>query len=739
MSLLFFLKSKSTEESPISGELDASLGTLGPAGTGTVLIQGSLSQSFAVLTVVSTGTVAITGNLSQSLGSLVVTATGTVTLTGELGQPLGLAELSGSGNVTIEGELNQSLASVSIVASGKVLIQGLLNKSHDELTLTATGAETRYGVLTGTLDALTLTGDGTVTEAFEYHLAGRTGVSVAQKYIDLDYPLILPSPDVRYLIADSSLVFDQPSDYGNHPEFLRPFYIYWLSGFGDGATDLTPGRPVIVPEADSSSSSSSSSSVSSLSSSVPVYYPSVVHGHDIVIVDKIGNIVFDSTNAGVTYNSRSWSDWLQLVTWQRPDGANLTIAYHTAWSPNSVPEPQIYSVYFFPQNAQLDERVLVRLAKRVKSLTVLLDNIRGNDVEFLEGYNTAITRDETVENSGGRRSTRVVFNATAGAGLGIFPGCDPEPLTIRTLNGSGPDDFGNAFLTATDCLWLRQPTTVLESHPIRLTSPNVSLVPGSIPTPNLPHPNAGNAKNLPGWPLNDNPVYAHLQIGSDCEACCDCDDYVAVANYLNNTRNQYKQLGQQLHTTQQHYHENRTRWINQARCVLQYPLRIRLLPQFCPFLDVAVQFCNQSDDCKTNVELTINFTSSPTGASATEVFGYTFITGASRKPGRAAPKTERYNLNGLYPGPITFTFDNVWPHQSVSGRFRLRFNDCGLSGDTPFAITGCVTGTVDGEVIYALTLAGTPIPAQACETATLNCPLPDGEFGVNPFECDKCD
>lgn len=569
-------------------------------------------------------------------------------------------------------------------------------------------------------------------EDLEFHPQGRQGISVAQPNTELDYPIVLPSPDICYLLADINLVFDQPSDYGNRPEFTRPFYIYWLSGFGCDASDLTPGRDIVPPPVHVSSSSVSLSSGAQ-------FLPTITHGHDIIVIDANGNIVFNSTVEDVTYESRDWGDRLKLVMWRHPTGNNLTVVYHTKWSPDETPEPRTYPAYFFPLHAKLDERTILRLPKRLKSLTVLLDNIASNDVEFVEGYNLNLTRDETVESVGGRRATRVVFDVAPGNGIGIFPGCDPEPLVIRTLNGNGPDEFGNAYLTATDCLWLRQPTTVLASHPVRLTSPNTSLVPGNIPTPNLPHPNAGNAKNLPGWPLNDNPIYAHLQIGSDCGACCDCDDYVAVAGYLNQTRNEYKQLGRQLHTAHKNYHDNRARWLDQAVCARQRPLRIRLLPQLCPFLDVAVQYCNQSDDCQTNVELIVNFTSSPSGATASEVFGFTFITGASRKPGRASGRTERYNLNGAYPGPITCFFDNVWPHQSVSARFRLKFGNCGLSGATPFAITGCLTGTINGEPIQLYTPANKKIKAAACETATLNCPLPDVGIAFDPFECDKCE
>ncbi len=551
---------------------------------------------------------------------------------------------------------------------------------------------------------------------------GRQGIGVAQPQAGTDFPLLLPSADVRYLLADLQLTFDQPSDYADLPAFTSPFRIYWLSGFGEG----DPGFQ--IPTLGDSSSWSSvcvshSSSVSGGSLTTIDCLPLPKHGHDIIIVDADDHVVFDSTHPLVTYSTRTWGTRLRVITWKHPTEQTVSVVYHTAWNDNDSPAPREYPSYFFPTTAVLDERTVQRLPKRLRSLTVILDNMRHTGVEFIAGYNMLLNANTTVETDGGRRSTRVVFNASAGAGLGVFPDCTSNPLQITTLNGVLPTPNGDFFLAATGCYWLRQPTRVI-SEETQAAIPEINLTPGSIPTTGLPSPLAGTTKTAPGWPHEDDPRYAHLQIGNDCAPCVDCPDFVAAALYLNDTRDRYHRTGKQFEGARDLYHANRERWLSMAGCLNRRPLRLRLLPQLCPFLDVSVQFCNQGGDCQTNVELQVDFTTSPDGATATEVPGFTFITGARNKPGRVTPLTDRYNMGDAWPSFTAF-FDVVQPGQSVHARFRLLFSDCGLDGNVPFAITGVLTATVNGN---ALMVQDPDIPtdliaATTTDTQTLACPI----------------
>lgn len=557
---------------------------------------------------------------------------------------------------------------------------------------------------------------------------GRQGIGVVQPQAGIDFPIVQPSEDIRYLLADFHISFDQPSDYSSVPPFKLPFRVYWLSGFGNA----DPGFEVPTQGGDGSWSSvcvsqSSSGSIDCL--------PIPRNGRDIIIVDADDRVVFDSTHPDVSYETRAWTDRLRIVVWRHPTDQTVSLVYHTAWNPTDSPEPKDYPSYFFPEEAVLDERVVARLPKRLRSLTVVLDNMRKTAVEFVAGYNMRIDADATQEPDGGRRTTRVTFNAVPGAGLGVFPDCTTPPLNIGSINGVLPTTAGDFYMAATDCYWIRQPTRVISESPL-VTIPEINLTPGSVPTAGMPSANAGSSKTALGWPNNDDPRYAHLQFGNDCEPCCDCPDYVDAARYMNRTRDKYHDLGENLEVLRDLYHSNRERWLSAADCLNRKPLRIRLLPQSCPFLDVSIQFCNQTGACLNNIELSVTFTTSPAGGTAVEVPGFTFITGARRIPGRTAPATDRYQMGGSWP---TFTafFDSAQPGQSVHARFRLSFGDCGMSGGVAYAVTGTLTGSVDGDPVMVNNTDEPPVlvAATAVDTQTLNCPAVDTSLNLLACAC----
>ena len=565
---------------------------------------------------------------------------------------------------------------------------------------------------------------------------GRQGIGVAQPQSGVDFPLVEPTEDVRYLLADLHISFDQPSDYSDLPAFKLPFRIYWLSGFGTEEPDF----PIPTVDGDGSWSSICVSRESSLSSegSVTIHecMPIPKNGHDIIIVDHDGRTVFDSTHPDVSYETRTWTDRLRVVVWRHTTDQVVSLVYHTSWNPNDWPDPKDYPSYFFPAKAVLDERVVARLPKRVRSLIVVLDNLRKTAVEFVAGYNMRIDADPTQEPDGKRRHTRVTFNASAGAGLGIFPDCTPDILQVGQVNGVSPTEHGDFFLSATDCYWVRQPTRVTSMNPL-VTMPQIKLTPGSIPTAELPDPLAGTTKDAGGWPHNDDPRYAHLQIGNDCEPCCDCPDYVATAKYMNKVRDRYQSLGKQFEGVRDMYHLNRERWLASAECLQRRPLRLRLLPQLCPFLDVSIQYCNQGGACLNNVELTVDFETSPAGGTASELPGFTFITGARRITGRTSPATDRYELAGVWPSLRAF-FDTVQPNQSVHSRFRLQFDDCGMAGAVAFAVTARLTAKIDG-VDLKITDAetGDLVQAAVTDTQTLACPPIDNSLNLMACACDR--
>lgn len=568
--------------------------------------------------------------------------------------------------------------------------------------------------------------DSSSCGAIEFHPYGRRGISVGQTLLAPDYPLVAPSADIRYLVADCQLQVDDPGLYGGVP-FKAPFRIYWLYGIGCDGEDVPP------------CSESSGASAPSVGESEGVVDALFCRRHDaeITIVDADNVVVFHSPDAA-DFMTREWGDRAQIYEWRDDRLGACLLTVHTKWShDDGSPDPRVYPLSLFPEAAVLDERVVNILPKRVRSLTVVLDNLQRTPVELVSGYNMAMTT--SLRNNKNRRAvSRITFDATPGGGLGKYPGCEPQPLLIRRVNGVSPTPAGDFFLAANGCYFVRQPTRITDFSP-RRTMPQIALTPGSLPTLDLPDAAAGTAKNLPGWPVDDDPRYAHLQVGNDCKACCDCDDYVTAANYMNDVHDQYAEIGQTYQSIRDVYHSNITRWDTARACIERRPLRLFLQPQLCPFLDVVIQFCNHTNECVSDIELIAVVTTQPTADEPFFVPGYSFITApAAMQEGLRANKTTRYNPNGTGGNTGCF-FDYVHPARSAHARIRLKFPNCGMdfANDAAYAVTVQLSGTIAGEPIMILNSSNVLVPASVTETITLNCPATDDDT-VNPAPCINC-
>lgn len=502
--------------------------------------------------------------------------------------------------------------------------------------------------------------NGLLLEAIDVNPWGRDPIGVSQPPgTGYDFPFIWPSTDIQYLLADACLIYDDEHDYHplSAPELVLPFRVAWL--YGCGTRENTP----------------------------PEGSPTPIHDADILIVDANGTTVFDSTTSDPkdAFTARDWTDRLRIYEW-RKEWATMRIVTHTAWPPVSSPEPREYDLYLSPESAILDPRAVFRLPKRVRSLTVVLERITdARIVNFQNGYNTTIAHTGTATAPGRRWVEQVTFGAAAGSGDGRYPGCEVQPLVIRRINEIGPNTQGNFFWAATDCYWVRRPTRIASDVPLLLvpTLPTIDPTLTDLEIAEL-YPTVMEHK----WPHSRNE--AHLQVGSDCKPCCDCPQYVDVARYLIETRNRYAALGREAEEVRDLYAANRARWLASRTCFHRRPLRLFMQPQRCPFMDVVIMFCNQSDRCVREVELMVHFD----GPNATVLPGFTFITGAKTSPGRISAETEYYDMLGAYPTLGAF-WDAVQPAQSVSAKFRLDFGNC----DDPAVITGTLTGTARGEPI----------------------------------------
>ena len=491
--------------------------------------------------------------------------------------------------------------------------------------------------------------------AFQISPRGRQGIGVNQPQGGLDYPFVAPADvadahDIRYLVADFYLSYDDPGLYNTDvPETQHPLRIQWLYGVGCETV------------------------------SKPSWAPNPAHDADIQIVDANDNVVFDSTQLAPidgdyqSYTKRAWGADYDIHEWIGNDGVCRIVVYKT-W-PESFPvAPRNWPTHFVPLNAVLDERAVYKMPRRVRSLRfvdhgVVLDRATRSGVTLAGGNNMAISA--AAAPASARNATLVTFDATPGAGAGKYNNCSVTPsMPIYRLNGLAPNKYGDFLIAAPDCVWIRQPTTI---HNGRAT-----------------------------------PVPFTLAIGSDCPPCCDCPDYVELAKYMNRVQARYALIGQRAHEVKLLHEQNIARWLASRDCRLQTPIKLLLVPQYCPTMDVVMMYCNQCLPCANNTTLSVTFETFPAGGTAEVVCGHTTMTA----PGVGG---QEFKMTGSWP-TYTATFPAITLGNSGYVQFRLKFTP----STTAYSVTGTITGTTNGEPIRA-NCAITGSGVTVSETQTLNC------------------
>lgn len=525
--------------------------------------------------------------------------------------------------------------------------------------------------------ALWLGGAGDLVVRHEY---GRQGIWYDQPQGGQDYPLVAPSADIKYLLADAYLSYTDSAALADG--FELPFRISWLYGFG---TEIDSDPDPVTP--------------------------SPTHAYDIIIVDANDAVVFDSTVSGVLCASREWSAWLRITRWERPDGAVCSIVHHTAWGLTDTPPVQTYPRYFFPDTAILQEQTVYRLPRRVRSLTAILDTITAKNVTLSGGYNMDLTVTTEPAAAGGRKVTGITFDAVPGAGNGIYIDCEPTANPVRTINAVPPTATGHFFINAAGCYYARRPMRVLSTSPRRLL-PETELAPGNEVEVDLPDDAAGQTAAAAGWPATTE--YVHLQLGNDCGACCDCEDYVAVAEYIQEQHARYTRIGRSLSATRDQYHINRDKWLAAKECLQQSPVRVVVQAQQCPYVDIGVQVCNQTDICLTDIAVTIAITTIPAGGIISIVPGFTYITGPTVEAGIQRVTTRRGAIE-VADEQLTTVIEQLTPGGSSTVRLRLSVADCGGADimDTGYQISASVIAAVGDVPINTL---------PAIDSDILNCP-----------------
>ena len=474
---------------------------------------------------------------------------------------------------------------------------------------------------------------------------GREGIGVVQPRAGTDYPLVNPSADLRYLLADAYVECECLN-------IKFPCAIVWAAGLGTG------------PETMSS------------------YWGSAVNAADLLIQDADGNTIIDTRESLAdndyplrSFSVRDWGTRLKLYEW-RTERWICRIVTHTAWSPDDDPLPQDYSADFSPEFAVLDSRVINQLPRRVTSIRV--NGVAAQPGVALRGGYNAEVLPLAVKAAAVRRVAGMQIHLGPDDGRGRYRDCGPQPLVIRTINGVGPTDRGHFQWSASECYFVRESMR----YDGGVILPAVAVSPGSILSGDLPDSLAGTSKSSAGWPVDDSRLYANLLMGNNCKPCSSCDDYVSVAEYMNSVRDDYAALGVRAAAIYDKYLENRERWLAATECSQQRPLHLQLQPQQCPYLDVMGQFVNQGDQCVFELALTFTFEAVPESAAGVQLLQHGQISGL---PSINGTSIQRYTLAGDWP-----TYTARWPvvadGETVFVRFRLKFNDDGL-------------GYVDGELL----------------------------------------
>ena len=486
------------------------------------------------------------------------------------------------------------------------------------------------------------------------HAHGREPIGLAQQG-GLDYPLVNPSVEIAHLLADAYLIYEDPADYDATLSPLEgPIKIDWLYGLGtvDGIK--------------------------------PSWAPAPTHDVDVLLCDRNNRLVFDSTQGDLT--ERAWGDRLHIYQWA-VDSSIFRLVVHTKWPEDGIhPLPRTYRKHIVPTNGILDEQTVIRMPKRLKTITVGLTTIEGGDLELEAGYNIALVDkgpigqaqflEEAIEPllgeriGGGRRGQRVEIDGTPGGGpLGRFPGCDDLDITLSRINGVGPNPHGDFIFTTDDfnrlsCYWLERPTEVLSEDSPRL----VRVEP------------------------------ATLQINNDCDPCCDCPDYVEVKKAVDVLWARWRQLGRDAEDIRDLYAENRDRWLEQKACREARPQVMYLTSSCDGYVGISYSYCHMFEECNGPLETEFvfeTFRSTPTGPVPV-VLDYDIIPSRIRKnEGSGDDRLSPYDLDGDVP-ELTAYWEALDGHKTAKLTLMLHMCDA-IDGDSLQVTATPTLGGVEGN------------------------------------------
>lgn len=350
----------------------------------------------------------------------------------------------------------------------------------------------------------------------------------------------------------------------------------------------------------------------------------------VLIADANDQAVFDSQEA-LAYSGRTWGPRLFVHQWQTAT-ASCLILQHTQEAEETLAGPQEDDLdkpqVLLPERAVLDERCSNVEPLRLDGVT-LLGRTVGEAFELEAGANTRITvlpgltREHSL-----RRRVRLLVDLTAGGGSGRYPGCEAAEPLLRSVNGIRPDAHGNLALSAKDCLWLRP------RH-------------------------EGDALDLE--------ILIGLAVGSQCQPCCSCADYIKVYKALALLNDRYKVLGVNGEALRDSYQAGAERWRAAGACQLANPASLRLVSASPSTVVVQGSFRNSGSDCLEGPALRFTLTPSPLTTTPTLVPGSSYTTDVASGEWRSGGVSQAADV-------VTARWDRLGAGQAARCRFSLLIN-----------------------------------------------------------------
>lgn len=528
---------------------------------------------------------------------------------------------------------------------------------------------------------------------------GRRGIGVVQPESGIDYPFVDPSDDIRELVANVTLILDCDNDEDWIKFQKPPFRILFVSGLGCCARfeEEGGGRP------------------------------------NIVIVNRDNEEVFNATDeddaylpaltSTPQYTLTTTTDY-RYFTWFSKWSYCKLVAYNS-W-PETAEDKRNYYFNLSPTRATLDGRAVTVRPRSVKKLFLrwpatqcepaqrvdLFEEFGSTNIKFKSGYNVALETARQRNILG--VNTEITISATGGSGLGKYNNCsgtenftsivydsrndveqpepiDPPPPPIVSLNGV-TTTRGDSLLLLKDCLWLKKPITIDCDRLIPPPEEPAPVDPCAPPEPEEEQDitqfpciedEDGNRTKIAR--LADPALAGHAKIGGDCVPCCECKDYTETALVMNAYASQYNLIGQRATNVKDIHEQNVQKWRDVQSCSLNNPLRLLLVAQRCPYMDVVMLVCNPcSDACLKVKQLTLTLTN-PANAVAVFQPGYTALF-SSDVNGRPVP------IDTTTPNQFVVNFAEIKRGDSAYVRFRVK-----MTVASEYAITGTLTGVLDDD------------------------------------------